>query len=105
MPSVGTWIPHNSVSPVARPVYFNVKCIPMSQHISLVEDSNVTAIPVRFFEAGVSAGFPSPAADYMQEEIDLNAYLKPRPAATFLIRVTGDSMIEAFIPDGALLVI
>jgi len=77
----------------------------MSQHISLVEDSNVTAIPVRFFEAGVSAGFPSPAADYMQEEIDLNAYLKPRPAATFLIRVTGDSMIEAFIPDGALLVI
>lgn len=75
------------------------------QEIILINNVNGTPIPTLFFEGPVSAGFPSPAADYMQEEIDLNHYLKPRPSATFIIRVKGESMIEAFIPDGALLII
>ncbi|MEJ7626827.1 MAG: translesion error-prone DNA polymerase V autoproteolytic subunit [Ferruginibacter sp.] len=73
--------------------------------IVFLNDINPGRLVMPFFDGPVSAGFPSPAADYMQEEIDLNLYLRPRPSATFIIRVKGDSMTGAFIPDGALLVI
>lgn len=53
----------------------------------------------------VPAGFPSPAADYMEERIDLNKYLMPNPSASFLIQVEGDSMQDAFIPDKAILLV
>ncbi|HEY0059321.1 MAG TPA: translesion error-prone DNA polymerase V autoproteolytic subunit [Flavisolibacter sp.] len=55
--------------------------------------------------SSVSAGFPSPASDYMEEKIDLNEKLIRHPSATFLFRVEGESMIGAFIPDNALLVV
>ena len=53
----------------------------------------------------VSAGFPSPATDYVQDEIDLNSELIKNPPATFLIRVQGNSMIEHKITSGDLLVV
>ena len=74
-------------------------------NISIINDVNTGALMIESVNSTVSAGFPSPAADYIQEEIDLNQYLKPHPSATFIIRVKGDSMIEAFIPDGALLIV
>ncbi|MDI9409611.1 MAG: S24 family peptidase [Candidatus Pacebacteria bacterium] len=52
-----------------------------------------------------AAGFPSPAADYRVERIDLNHYLMPHPAASFLLWVSGDSMKDAGILDGDLLVV
>lgn len=57
------------------------------------------------FEARVSAGFPSPAADYEEDKLDLNKYLIKHPAATFFVRVIGDSMVGAGIYCGDLLVI
>ncbi|MCL5991709.1 MAG: translesion error-prone DNA polymerase V autoproteolytic subunit [Bacteroidetes bacterium] len=57
-----------------------------------------------FLEA-VSAGFPSPADDYMEDRLDLNDHLVRNPAATFFVRVTGDSMIEAGIHSGDILVV
>ncbi len=57
------------------------------------------------FEAKVSAGFPSPAADYEEDKLDLNKYLIKHPAATFFVRVTGDSMMGAGIYSGDLLVV
>jgi DNA polymerase V len=53
----------------------------------------------------VSAGFPSPATDYVQDEIDLNSELIKNPPATFLIRVQGNSMMEHKITSGDLLVV
>jgi DNA polymerase V len=53
----------------------------------------------------VSAGFPSPATDYVQNEIDLNSELIKNPPATFLIRVQGNSMTEHKIINGDLLVV
>jgi DNA polymerase V len=53
----------------------------------------------------VSAGFPSPATDYVQDEIDLNSDLIKNPPATFLIRVQGNSMTEHKIINGDLLVV
>ncbi len=57
------------------------------------------------FEAEVSAGFPSPAADYEEDKLDLNKYLIKHPAATFFVRVTGDSMMGAGIHSDDLLVV
>jgi len=45
----------------------------------------------------VSAGFPSPADDYTEENIDLNEHLISNPFSTFFLRVKGDSMINAGI--------
>jgi len=53
----------------------------------------------------IPAGFPSPATDYMEERISLDKELISHPEATFLIRSEGDSMINAFIPAKALLVV
>lgn len=53
----------------------------------------------------VPAGFPSPAADYAEERIDLNKELIQHPSATFLIRVEGDSMKDAYIPHNARLIV
>ena len=50
------------------------------------------------------AGFPSPADDYLDGEIDLGAFLIERPASTFLMRVAGESMKGAGILDGDLVV-
>jgi DNA polymerase V len=57
------------------------------------------------FDAAVSAGFPSPAADYEQDTLDLNKHLVDNPAATFFVRVVGDSMLGAGIHHGDLLVV
>jgi len=57
------------------------------------------------FVAAVPAGFPSPAADYEEDKLDLNKHLIKNPAATFFVRVTGDSMVGAGIHHEDLLVI
>ena len=57
------------------------------------------------FIARISAGFPSPAADYEEGKLDLNKHLIKNPAATFFVRVTGDSMVGAGIHDGDLLIV
>lgn len=56
-------------------------------------------------QAGIHAGFPSPATDYMTQAIDLNKELVRHPAATFYGRVVGDSMIDAGVEEGDILVI
>lgn len=61
------------------------------------------ALPL--FLQPVSAGFPSPAEDYLENHLDLNRYLIDQPAATFFVRVTGDSMQDAGIFSGDLLIV
>ena len=53
----------------------------------------------------IAAGFPSPAEEYLDLALDLNKELIKHPAATFYARVKGDSMVDAGIQDGDLLVI
>ncbi len=57
------------------------------------------------FLAPVSAGFPSPAEDYIEGGLDLNSYLVRNPMATFFVRATGDSMIDAGIHSGDILIV
>jgi DNA polymerase V len=57
------------------------------------------------FDAVVHAGFPSPAADYAHQRVDLNAHLLRNREATFLFKVRGDSMVGVGIYDGDTLIV
>lgn len=69
-------------------------------HPDLKSDLRIPMIP-----DGVSAGFPSPAQDFMENNIDLNKELSENPLATFYIKVSGNSMVDAGIDDKDVLVV
>ena len=60
---------------------------------------------VPLMASAVMAGFPSPAEQYVERPLDLNELLVARPAATYFVRASGDSMTGAGIRDGDLLVV
>ena len=62
-------------------------------------------LPLPFVDSGISAGFPSPAEDYIDLALDLNDELIDNPSSTFYGRVKGHSMKDADIDDGDVLVI
>ncbi|HDR2796269.1 MULTISPECIES: translesion error-prone DNA polymerase V autoproteolytic subunit [Enterobacter] len=63
----------------------------------------IATIPL--FGDVVQCGFPSPAADYVEQRIDLNELLIAHPSATYFVKASGDSMIDGGISDGDLLVV
>ena len=78
----------------------------MTTNVDAVYAPNLStryALPV--FLGRLAAGFPSPADDYIEGRLDLNRHLIKHPAATFFVRVSGDSMIDAGIHSGDLLVV
>lgn len=62
-------------------------------------------LKLSFFLSPVQAGFPSPADDYVEESLDLNELLITHPAATFFVRVEGESMRESNIFPGDILIV
>lgn len=75
-------------------------------HITPVKlAENPTAFKVPLFNHTIRAGFPSPADDYVADTLDLNEHLMPRKEATFLVTVSGDSMIGLGIHNGDILVV
>lgn len=60
---------------------------------------------VSSYSVAVQAGFPSPALDYLEERIDLNKTFIQHPLATFIVECRGHSMINAFIPPKARLIV
>ncbi len=64
-----------------------------------------TALDLPIITEGISAGFPSPALDFVDLTIDLNKHLIKHPSATFYGRVKGSSLKNAGIDDGDLLII
>lgn len=60
---------------------------------------------VSYSETGATAGFPSPASDYLEAPLDLNEYLVARPTSTFFVRATGESAPDASIEHGDLLIV
>lgn len=64
-----------------------------------------TPLELPLYLATVSAGFPSPAEDYIDKKLDLNEHLVRHPAATFFVRVDGDSMRDANVASGDILVV
>ena len=69
------------------------------------QKQNIMKLLLPFHLQKVGAGFPSPATDYVEDDIDLNAHLIKNIPSTFLIRVQGKSMNNIGICDGDLLVV
>lgn len=68
-----------------------------------VEDSS--KVYLSYYEEGVQAGFPSPATDYQDKKLDLNELLIKNKESTFFVKARGDSMIDAGISNGDILVV
>lgn len=67
------------------------------------DEPETTSFPLYF--CSVAAGYPVPADDHVADNIDLNQYLVKHPTATFLVKVVGDSMINAGINESDVLVV
>ena len=85
--------------------HFSTSCLVSSVCYKLEQNKNImkALLPFHIHKAG--AGFPSPATDYVEDNIDLNSYLIKNMPSTFLIRVQGKSMTEVGVYDGDLLIV
>ena len=77
----------------------------MLSYYRLEQKKNIMKLLLPFHLHKVGAGFPSPATDYVEDDIDLNVHLIKNIPSTFLIRVQGKSMNTIGINDGDLLVV
>lgn len=81
----------------------------MAEDLTQVEEvwgfEGRTRLKIPLFTAKVSAGFPSPADDFIDKTLDLNEFLVAHPSATFFVRVAGTSMIDAGIHPGDILIV
>lgn len=67
--------------------------------------ANITTFKLPLYISKVSAGFPSPADDFIDKKLDLNEFLIEHPVATFFVRASGNSMIGAGIHSGDILIV
>lgn len=72
---------------------------------SIYKYKNTTKHKLPLFLSRIRAGFPSPADDYLDKKLDLNDFLIKHPAATFFVKVKGESMIKAGINSGDILIV
>ena len=75
------------------------------QIIGQADDACSMSAELPLYLSPVEAGFPSPAEDYTEQKLNLHKYVVRHEAATFFVRAHGDSMINAGIHDGDLLVV
>ena len=84
-----------------------MKIIPIykSKELDFFSAETDSILYIPFIEGGVSAGFPSPAQDFLDISIDLNKELIKNPSSTFYARVNGESMRDIGINSGDLVII
>ena len=73
--------------------------------ISIAKPETENSISLPAFSSTVQAGFPSPADDHIERRLDLNELVISHPAATFYVKVEGESMCDAGIHSGDILVV
>lgn len=88
-----------------RPLCLIVITMGETEHLNILKIQDSDELAVQVFEEHIQAGFPSPAQGSYPDSIDLNRELIHNPSSTFCARVTGDSMIDAGIADGDMLII
>lgn len=79
--------------------------IPISKIDAVLHFLQQGSLHLPLYSSRVQAGFPSPADDYIEAQLDLNQFLIKHPAATFFVRAEGESMIGAHIQSGDLLIV
>jgi len=101
-----------SMLPELKAMLEQRKQTPAKQHNNVVDHSAValpaqqlSQLSIPLFNGKVSAGFPSPADDYIEKTLDLNDLLIQKPAATFFVRAEGESMLGAGIHPNDILVV
>ena len=77
----------------------------MKEKISIFKAEDKKIADIDLFDTPVMAGFPSPAEDYVEKKLDLNEHLITHPAATFFVKVEGESMKEANIFKGDIIIV
>lgn len=95
----------NKPLPSAQPLAIWLKQPQQQSVLEVVYPYIGEPLNLPLFLSAVSAGFPSPAEDYLEKSLDLNEHIIRHPAATFFVRVKGSSMINAGLHDGDLLVV
>ena len=75
------------------------------ENVILLGEARTDAVLLPFINTLLSCGFPSPAADYESDLVDLNQLMLLHPDASFLARAHGDSMTGAGIHDGDVLAV
>ncbi|MBT4942256.1 MAG: translesion error-prone DNA polymerase V autoproteolytic subunit [Candidatus Magasanikbacteria bacterium] len=85
----------------------DIRTIPINTKgkLKIFAVTTLTELELPLIESGISAGFPSPAADFLDTIIDLNKYLIKNPSTTFVAFTDGNSLIGAGINDKDLLII
>ena len=71
----------------------------------IIKSETNVKVELPLYTSKISAGFPSPAEDYIEKKLDLNEFLIKHEAATFFVRVEGDSMINAGIYSNDILIV
>ena len=77
----------------------------MNSSIPIVFSGFAGRTTMPFYLGAVQAGYPTPVSGYLHTEIDFNDMLVTHRNSTFTVQVSGDSMVEAHIPDGAMLIV
>lgn len=80
-------------------------CIDSKIKVKEIFFSKRTFLPLPIFTSSVQAGFPSPADDYIEKQLDLNELMVSHPSSTFFVKVEGESMKNAGINSGDILVV
>lgn len=81
------------------------KVLPLRDSVTFLPLAPASKLQLPLFGTRLRAGFPSPADDYLEGKIDLNKYLVEHSAATFLVRIDGDSMTGAGIFPGDIAIV
>ena len=79
--------------------------LPDNSYVELLYLDLSRSVLLPFFASRVSAGFPSPAEDYVEFRVDIVEFITTNPTSTFFVQVHGDSMQEAHIVDGSILAV
>ena len=82
-----------------------LKYLRKSNDLEVFSIDQETILDITFFDNQVPAGFPSPAQDYIDLDLDLHNYLVKNPSSTFCVRVTGESMRDAGINSGDIMLV
>lgn len=77
----------------------------MLANVQSIAKSTTDLSKVRYYPGAIPAGFPSPAEDFVVEQLDLEAELTKHPRATYYVRLMGDSLVELGVVDGTLAVV
>jgi DNA polymerase V len=75
--------------------------LPDPSYVEVLAVDLCESLRLPYFSSNISAGFPSPAEDYLELRINIGEFVTNNPTSTFWVRVHGDSMQDAHIVDGS----